>query len=828
MGEVYRARDERLKRDVAIKVLPAELANDPDFLARFEREARAASSINHPNILAIHDLGTHDGSTYIVSELLDGETLRARIKAGPIPPRKAIDLARQIATGLGAAHARSIIHRDLKPENVFLTADGHVKILDFGLAKIVTGPMEAMGETAPAEETRPGAIMGTAGYMAPEQVQARAVDARADIFAFGVMLHEMIAGSRPFKGDSAMDVAASILRDDAPPLPDAALDRIVQHCLEKKPADRFQSARDLVFALDALTQLSSASSASRVDIPAAPPARSRWPLIAAAVGLVAAGLAGAFVLGAHTQRGPAPKTIVAPAPPSTSAPPMPSFQLVASGTAVAAYFAPKSDSVLIETHENGRTMLVEQRIGAQSKRTVIDDWNLESVSADGQLLVLKDDQLGSLSLDGAAGLSPRPLASGVDLARWAPDRSLLVLRHNGLELGGRSIYQSTARIRWPKISPDGKRVAFVEQPFAEQDDRGEVMVVDDAGARRLTPEYGSTSGLAWSPSGDEIWFTAAEASASTELLAVDLTGKVRTVFRGPMRLGVTDVAADGRAIVFTEQGHATLYLSVHDKTKTIDVPEDTEILDVSADGETMLTETETSPEPEYAIRVQHGDQITEIGQGIEGRLSPDGKLVVASSLEHHEVLTIFPVGPGEPRQLVTGGLVKRTNPEFLPDGKQVVYTGATSSGESRIFVQALDGDPRPIGPTGIALPAAFGNPVSPDGMLFFAEDKDGWVIVPNATDGKLTPIAGAKHGDHMLGWTADGKRLWCLHLDDFFQSPVLSQLDPSTGERTPSKFPIQLGPEDHIPRALISADGTIMATRVLRFFNEVYVATGLH
>ncbi len=261
MGEVYRARDERLEREVAIKVLPASFTSDPDRLSRFQQEARAASQLNHPNIVIVHDFGEHGGSPYVVQELLEGETLKERLQAVPLSARKALEYALAIAQGLAAAHDKGIVHRDLKPENIFITSDGRVKILDFGLAKLVPQKAEVDGISAAltaALKTQPGIAMGTVGYMSPEQVRAKPVDARSDIFSFGVILYEMISGRRAFHRDSAADTMAAILKEDPPELAGPgktvapALERVVNHCLEKSPELRFQSAKDLAFALSAL------------------------------------------------------------------------------------------------------------------------------------------------------------------------------------------------------------------------------------------------------------------------------------------------------------------------------------------------------------------------------------------------------------------------------------------------------------------------------------------------------------------------------------------------------------------------------------------------
>src|ERR1039458_10012796 len=259
MGEVYRAHDTRLDREVAIKVLPESLTTDPDRLRRFEQEARAAAALNHPNILAVYQMATHDGVSYMVTELLDGETLRERLRRGPIPLRKAIDYAGQIAHGLAAAHDKGIVHRDLKPENLFITKDGRVKILDFGLAKLTQPTDSSELDATVAQGTEPGMVMGTAGYMSPEQVRGKTADHRSDIFAFGTILYEMVTGKQTFRKPTSAETMTAILNEEPPSISQIApasppgLQRVVHRCLEKSPEQRFQSASDMAFALDALS-----------------------------------------------------------------------------------------------------------------------------------------------------------------------------------------------------------------------------------------------------------------------------------------------------------------------------------------------------------------------------------------------------------------------------------------------------------------------------------------------------------------------------------------------------------------------------------------------
>jgi len=312
MGEVYRARDTQLGRDVAIKVLPSFLSADPDRLRRFEQEARATAALNHPNILVVFQLGTHDGVPYLVSELLEGSTLREPLQRGALPIRKAIDYGVQIARGLAAAHEKGIVHRDLKPENVFVTKDGRVKILDFGLARLLPqrGEVELNALTM-SDLSDPGAVMGTVGYMSPEQVRGKPADHRADIFAFGAMLYEMLTGKRAFQKPTSAETMTAILNEEPPVLSQLvalappAMQRVVHRCLEKSPEQRFQSASDLAFALEELPDSSSVT----VAAPASPDRERRSRLVATAVGLtVVALLAGAALILFRTRRSPSPET----------------------------------------------------------------------------------------------------------------------------------------------------------------------------------------------------------------------------------------------------------------------------------------------------------------------------------------------------------------------------------------------------------------------------------------------------------------------------------------------------------------------------------------
>src|SRR5271167_4243009 len=291
MGEVYRARDTRLGRDVAIKVLPEALANDADRLRRFEQEARTIAALNHPNILGIHDVGAHNGAPFLVTECLEGQTLREKLKSGPLPVRLASEYALGIAQGLAAAHEKGIVHRDLKPENVFVTRDGRVKVLDFGLAKLVRA--EENHETA---VTLPGMVMGTVGYMSPEQVRGEPSDARSDIFSFGAVLYEMLTGNRAFKRNTSAETMTAILREEPPELNNTGwqgplgLQRILARCLEKNVERRFQSASDLAFAIESLSGTSALTATQGMEQPNARRSSLLW--VSAALGVLVLGVTG--------------------------------------------------------------------------------------------------------------------------------------------------------------------------------------------------------------------------------------------------------------------------------------------------------------------------------------------------------------------------------------------------------------------------------------------------------------------------------------------------------------------------------------------------------
>jgi serine/threonine protein kinase len=428
-GEVYRARDPRLGREVAIKVLPPGSSGDADRARRFEQEARAAGALNHPNVLAVFDVGSQEGSSYIVSELLEGETLREHLSGAALPLRKAIDIAIQVSKGLGAAHARGIVHRDLKPENLLLTRDGRVKILDFGLAKLALPPAqdsEFSRDPTRSRVTGPGVVMGTVSYMSPEQVQGRAADYRSDLFSLGTILFEMLSGRRAFEKDSAVETMTAVLREDPferAPLPSGVppgLERIIRHSLEKNPEERFQSAHDLAFALEALPFASGPALASSL-LPTV--RRRRWLRATAAAVALLTLLAITFVSGRKTAERP-----------------IPSFQRLTfrRGMVSSARFAPDGGTIVYgASWEGAPTRLFSRRIeGRESNRVDLPDADIAAVSSTGEMAVMLGHRLlfnsgppGTLARVPLSGGAPREVLKDVHGADWSPDgQSLCVIR----------------------------------------------------------------------------------------------------------------------------------------------------------------------------------------------------------------------------------------------------------------------------------------------------------------------------------------------------------------------------------------------------------------
>ena len=643
MGEVYRARDPRLTREVAIKVLPATFSQDPDRLKRFEAEARAAGVLNHPNITAVYDFGTHDGAPYIVTELLEGETLRSRLGPGAISPRKAIDYAMQIAKGLAAAHEKGIVHRDLKPENVFLTKDGRVKILDFGLAKLKLDGGES-GQTdvgTVSGGTQPGVVLGTMGYMSPEQVRGKPADRRSDLFSFGTILYEMLAGQRAFRGDTAADTITAILTKEPPDLSQTnkdvppGLDRIVRHCLEKNPEERFESARDVAFDLEALSGLSGTSTATGVRALPAERSRKPWLLLALAAVLGAA-IAAPFVYSAGKKAG-----FVEP----------PAFRQItfSRGEVGSALFAPDGQTIVYSAGWEGKPfeVFINRPESPESRPFGLGAAEVLSISKSGEMAVSLNRRplhafvrTGRLARISIAGGAPRDILDDVQFADWSPDgQTLAIVRDVGIKNRleypiGKVLFETTGWVGQIRVSPKGDVVAFVDHPFPN-DDGGRIAIVDPAGKKtNLTQIYATIQGLVWTPDGGEVWYTAAEGGFNRAVHAVTRGGKTRLVGRVPGISTIRDISKDGHVLMTNESARLGILERGpgDDKDRELSWLDYSLVTDISLDGQRILiTESGEGGGPGYSayLRKTDGSPAIRLGGGSTEAFSPDGAWAIS-------------------------------------------------------------------------------------------------------------------------------------------------------------------------------------------------------
>jgi len=831
MGEVYRSRDPRLKREVAIKVLPQALSLDADRMRRFEQEALATAALNHPNILAVFDIGTSEGSPYVVSELLEGETLRERLRSGSIAVRKALDYALQIAQGLAAAHEKGIIHRDLKPENLFVTKDGRVKILDFGLAKLTQAePGTDTSLPTATHGTEAGVVMGTAGYMSPEQVRGVALDPRSDIFSFGAILYEMLSGKRAFHGDTAADTMSAILKEDPPDLNETnrnvspALERVLQHCLEKNPEQRFHSARDVAFDLEALSNQSSSGSRLRV---VTDQRRSYWKQAAGAL-IILLALAGTYYAARNN------------APVSTPHFHQLTFQ---RGSIYGAKFAPDGQSIVYSAAWNGapKEQVYTTRTDALMSRPIdLMDSEVLSISSKGEMALRQKSEngivpRGMLSVVPLTGGAPRELLGDVLQASWSRDgESLAVVHFVGPECRleypvGKTIYStSTGDISDVAVSPDGKRIAFFDHPNAG-DTRGYVAVVDLSGkATRLTKEWSDLTGLAWSRSGDEIWFTGSDAGINSALYAVNLSGQLRDLLHIPGRLRVFDISKEGQVLIANEATRQEVYGHHMGQDRDVDLSwfDWTLGRSLSADGQwAVLEEDGEGGGPDYTVflRKTDGSPAIRLGSGMGLDISPDDKWVASTSVKQPAPTVLLPAGAGQPIALADSQLFHTANLRFLPNGKGLIMVATEKGKAPRTYTLMLDGSaPKPFGPEGFR-----GTLVSPDSNYVLGRKDGAHWMVPFAGDQAPQPLSFARADEAVAGWTADSKS---IYVGDVSSTPVKVYVaDLKTGQRRlhHQHAPGDLAGVAGVGSGRITPDGNFYLYTVARTLSYLYVVEGL-
>lgn len=832
MGEVYRARDARLNRDVAIKILPASFSADPDRLARFAQESRAAAALNHPNILSIYDIGEEHGAPYVVSELLEGETLRDRLRDGAIPSRKSIDYAQQIASGLAAAHEKGIVHRDLKPENIFITHDGRAKILDFGLAKFTRPEADASGE-APTQQvpgTDAGTVMGTVGYMSPEQVRGKPADARSDIFSFGAILYEMLSGKRAFHGDSPVDTMSAILKEDPADLTETnrnvapALERIVRHCLEKNPAERFQSARDVAFNLGALTEISTSSRGGMRAIEQEPSPR-RWlmPLLAGV--LLLASWIGIYLI-AHR---------------AAAANPVFHEVTFRNGTIWAARFAPDGQTILYGAAWEGQPQeIFSTRFDSTDSRTLgLSPAQVLSISSKGELAISLHPrttgafaQGGTLARVPLAGGAPREVLDKVYWADWAPDgQSLAVVRpgtSSQLQLEfpiGNVIYEPRGWVSHVRFSPNGNFLAIIDHIPGGDD--GRVVIIDTHGnAKASSSFYSSVEGLAWAPNGKEVWFSAVPGGSERSIYAVDFSGKERLIYRAPGGLTLNDISRTGLVLLTADKARMSLAALAPGETRERSLTwfDWSLLADMSRDGKTIVfSETGEAEGTNYSIflRKTDGSPAIRLGDGGFGSLSPDGQWVV-STVGAPAKLMLLPTGIGEPKQL-TDDKQDHFNVGWLPDSKSIIFSSAEPGHGSRTYLLDIQkGAPRALTPEG-----TIGFIVTPDGNDVLARDPKRQLWLYPIAGGSARKLDFSPTTDEVIaGLSGDGKNLLVATRGVPLK---IDRVELTTKRREPWKeiAPADLAGVQGIPIVRFSADGKSYAYSTLRVLSDLYVVDGL-
>jgi Tol biopolymer transport system component len=834
MGEVWRARDARLNRTVAVKILPPDVSGDPSRRARFEQEAHALAALNHPNVVAIYDIGTEDGRAYIVSELVDGEALRAIITRGPMAVRKAIDVAGQIADGMAAAHALGIVHRDLKPENVMVTRSGQVKILDFGLAK--QAPTSSGENTATMALSQPGTVLGTAGYMSPEQVRAEPVDARSDIFSFGAMLYEMLTGRRAFQASSSVETMHAVINAEPPEfdgelgkLP-PALATIVRRCLEKRPEQRFQSAADLAFALRSVTGGTSTTGAQPA-LAAAKPKKNAWlwPVVAVLCG-TAFFAAGYFLRDRTAHRTP------------------PQFQKITfrKGMVARARFAPDGNIVYQASWDNGPQRVYLAVPGSPESRDLGIDGGFGAVSSKQQLTVstppFGEYNSARLSVVSISGGQSRPLLDDVMAADWAPDgESLAVMRrvngHNRLEYPiGHVLIEDIPWALWVlRVSPDGNRVAFVNRVNGTAiglqvvDRNGKSQYLGQVSGQNAT---GEDTDLAWSPKGNEVWFRSFDIGESGIVYAVDMQKHRRVALTLPERVRFFDISRKGEALMSTGFSQIGILGTAPGETQERDLSclDSGTVAGISDDGQMLVANVSSesgNSKGSLYLRKTDGSPPIRIGDGHAYKLSPDGKWISGYVIteDGSRRFEMLPTGPGEPVEMKPPGVFPANVYGWLGQD-QYMLVGFYPGKKYQCFAyDSKNNSLRPVCPQGIPDATIFF--LSPDHNLFLSPGPgEGWTIYP-LDGGPAQPVRGITPSEMVVGWRADSKSLYVRPGQENSDKIPVSVLDLATGNRTPWKEIHPAQPVLEIHHLNITPDGRAYAYNFVLIQSDLYVAKGL-
>jgi len=831
MGTVYLAQDARLGRKIALKLLPPQFTNDKDRLRRFQQEARSASALNHPNILTVHEIEQKGELHYIATEFVDGVTLRQYLSNRQLNLYEVLNIASQIASALQAAHAAGIAHRDIKPENVMIRTDGYVKVLDFGLAKLTE--RDDLLPTTP--ETNPGVVMGTPRYMSPEQARGLEVDGRTDIFSLGIIIYEMVAGTVPFDGATPSDVIAALLKDEPASLTTSRipevpfeLERVINSALAKNRKDRYQTATEFLLDLHRLKdglQLNgkpvnaggfgspqahsergqtAASRRFRSTDPKAnkntesvQPKIGRWALVIS-VGMLLL-VAGVVSMVYRSRRK------------VTSTAKVTQIRLLTNrdGFVTAARFAPDGKRVIYSGGFDGRPveLFFTDVDGLERRPAETSLASLKSVSSTtGKIAVLLNFELnwmdgrnGTLAILPAEGGKPEVLMDNVDEAAFAPDGDSIaivrsVMREHQLEYPVEQVlYKSPGWMSYPRFSPKGDKIAFFEHPLG--DNGGSVVLFDVATKKSESISTGWTAlkGLAWNPTGDEIWFGGSRVSRNQNINAVSLSGKERlNIYELPgVYVKLEDISPDGRILVSQGNIHTTMtILGGKSASEVVSSPFAWSLsVDLSTDGKTLLyyelgyeSSDPSDVNTTYLRKLDEPNPIR-LGKGKALALSPDGKWALALQDRSPPQLVLLPTSSGTPKALPNSGMKEYHYASFFPDMRRILFTAVEAREDAfiRSYVQDLEtGDVHPLTEEGsVALR------VSPDGKNVVTLEPDQTYYIQPLAGGDSTPVPGLTSSDEPIQWSEDSRALYVIAAGDF--STKIYRVDIISGKRRPWK-----------------------------------------